>query len=98
MRLTVEQRIRALERENIVLQDTIKVLHKLVKDQGYLINDFIVLRMAAASGDREHNVENARPEEELYTFVCQQRFDKIEKDIKRALKLIESSRFGLKAG
>ncbi len=98
MRLTVEQRLRALERENVVLHDTIKVLHKLVKDQGHLINDYIVRRMAAASADRGHNEEKTRPEEELYTFVCQQRFDKIEKDIKRALKLIESPRFGLKAG
>ncbi|MHC4722116.1 MAG: hypothetical protein ACYS6I_05330 [Planctomycetota bacterium] len=98
MRLTVEQRLRALERENVVLQDTIKVLHKLVKDQGHLINEYIVRRVAAAGEEQGQNGPNARPEEELYTFVCQRRFDKIERDIKKALKLIESSRFGLKAG
>ena len=98
MRLTVEQRLRALERENIVIHDTIKVLHKLVKDQGHLINDYIVRRMAAASSHQAQNGGSARPEEELYTFVCQRRFDKIEKDIKKALRLIENSRFGLKAG
>ena len=98
MRLTVEQRLRALERENVVLHDTLKVLHRLVKEQGHLINEYIVRRMAAVGADQGQDGENARPEEELYTFVCQQRFDKIEKDIKKALKLIESSRFGLKAG
>ncbi len=98
MRLTVEQRLRALERENVVLGDTLNVLHRLVKEQGHLINEYIVRRMAAAGTDQGQNGENARPEEELYTFVCQQRFDKIEKDIKKALKLMESSRFGLKAG
>jgi hypothetical protein len=98
MRLTVEQRLRALERENVVLGDTIKVLHRLVKEQGHLINEYIVRRVAAVGADQGQNGENARPEEELYTFVCQRRFDKIEKDIKKALKLIESSRFGLKAG
>lgn len=98
MRLTVEQRLRALERENVVLHDTLKVLHRLVKEQGHLINEYIVRRVAAAGADQGQNGGNARPEEELYTFVCQRRFDKIEKDIKKALKLIESSRFGLKAG
>ncbi|MHC4913709.1 MAG: hypothetical protein ACYTE5_12040 [Planctomycetota bacterium] len=98
MRLTVEQRLRALERENVVLHDTLKVLHRLVKEQGHLINEYIVRRVAAASADQGQGGENARPEEELYTFVCQRRFDKIEKDIKKALKLIETSRFGLKAG
>ncbi len=98
MRLTIEQRLRALERENVVLHDTLKVLHGLVKEQGHLINEYIVRKMAAAGADQGQNGPNAQPADELYTFICQQRFDKIEKDIKKALKLIESSRFGLKAG
>ncbi len=31
MRLTIEQRVVELERNNVVLQDTIKLLHKLLK-------------------------------------------------------------------
>jgi hypothetical protein len=98
MGLTVEQRLRELERDNMVLHDTIKLLHKLLKDQGKLISEYIVRKMASTNTNGEHGGENNRPEEELYTFVCQQRFDKIEKDIKRILKLIESRGFGLKAG
>lgn len=48
MRLTAEQRLRVLERANVVLHDTLKLLHRLVKDQGHLINEYIVRRVAAA--------------------------------------------------
>jgi len=98
MRLTVEQRLQVLERDTVVLHDTIKLLHKLLKEQGELINSYIVQKMASANANDGHNAENSRPEEELYTFICKQRFDKIEKDVKRTLKLIENLRFGLKAG
>jgi len=101
MRLTVEQRLQALERDTVVLHDTMKLLHKLLREQGELISGYIVQKMAtanAANANDEHNAKNTRPEEELYTFVCKQRFDKIERDVKRTLKLIENLRFGLKAG
>lgn len=98
MRLTVEQRLQALERDAVVLHDTIKLLHKLLKEQGELISEYIVRKVASADASDEHNVKKTRPEEELYTFVCQQRFDKIERDIKKTLKLVENLRFGLKAG
>lgn len=98
MRLTVEQRLQALERDTMVLHDTIKMLHKLLKDQGELINEYIVQKLASANASDERGVKNTRPEEELYTFVCKQRFDKIERDVKKTLKLIENLRFGLKAG
>jgi hypothetical protein len=98
MRLTVEQRLQALERDTVVLHDTMKLLHKLLKEQGELISGYIVQKMASANANDEHNAKNTRPEEELYTFVCKQRFDKIERDVKKTLKLIENLRFGLKAG
>lgn len=83
MRLTIEQRLRALERDVVVFQDTIKLLHKLLKDQGELIHDYIVQKVANANDNGESNSGNARPEDALYTFVCKQRFDKIDKDIKK---------------
>jgi len=96
MRLTIEQRLQALERETVVLHDTIKLLHRLLKDQGKLINDYIVQKMA--NGSDEANGGGTRPEQEIYTFVCQRRFDKLEKDIKKTLQLIENLKFKLKAG
>lgn len=98
MRLTIEQRLQTLERDTIVLHDTVKLLHKLLKEQGGLISEYIVRKIASADADDKHHAKNSRPEEELYTFVCQRRFEKIEKDIKKTLKLIENLRFGLKAG
>ncbi len=98
MRLTIEQRLQALERDTVVLHDTIKLLHKLLKEQGGLISEYIVRKVASADMNDKHRAKNTRPEEELYTFVCQRRFDKIEKDIKKTLRLIENLRFGLKAG
>lgn len=96
MRLTTEQRLQALERETVVLHDTIKLLHKLLKDQGKLISDYIVQKIA--NGSQEANGEGMRPEQEIYAFVCQRRFDKLEKDVKKTLQLIENLKFKLKAG
>jgi hypothetical protein len=99
MRLTVDQRLQTLERDIVVLQDTLKLLHKLIKEQGRLINDFIMQKVAAAAnftGDCE--AENGRPEVEVYTFICQKRFEKLEKDFKKVLKLMEKSHSVLKAG
>jgi len=97
MRLTTEQRLQALERDAVVFHDTVKMLHRLLKEQGELINEYIVRKMASANANDEDKAENIRPEKELYTFVCQRRFDKLEKDIKKTLKLVENIRFGAKA-
>jgi hypothetical protein len=97
MRLTVDQRLQALEREVVVLRDTVKLLHKLLKEQGALISEYIVQKVAEANETDETNGENTRPEQELYTFVCKQRFDKIEKDVKKTLQLIENLRFRIRA-
>jgi hypothetical protein len=92
----MKQRLDALERHVVVLQDTMKLLHRLLKQQRELINDYITEKVtAAAKADRDGSV---RPEEALYTFRCRQRFDKIEKDIGKIEKMIENSRSGLKAG
>jgi hypothetical protein len=98
MRLTTEQRLQALERDAVVFHDTVKLLHKLLKEQGELISEYIVRKVASADVSDKHHAKNTRPEDELYTFVCQRRFNKIEKDIRKTLKLIENLRFGLKAG
>ncbi len=98
MRLTVEQRLRALERDAAVLHDTVKMLHKLIKNQRELISEYIVRRVSLSKGDGQANEANSRPEDELYTFVCTQRFDRIEKGLKKTLQLVDNLRFGLKAG
>ena len=95
MRLTSEQRIAALERDNIVLHDTIKLLHKLMKEQKQLINDYITQKVSSV--EDQHN-SSRHPEDVLYTFVCKQRFDRLEKQIEKLQKSTCDRRFGLKAG
>ena len=98
MRLTVEHRLVALERDVVVLRDTIKLLHKLLKEQGELIRDYIVQKVAQAAVQDGEEGGCRRPEDVLYTFVCRKKFDRIEKDMKQTLKLIENLKFRLKAG
>jgi len=97
MRLTIEQRIAALERENVVLHDTVKLLHKLLKEQRLLINDYITQKVMSASEVEKHK-GNLRPEKELFTFVCKRRFERLEKRIDKIQKLVENPKLGLKAG
>ncbi len=85
MKLTSEQRIAALEREQIILQDTIKVLHKMLKEQRQLINDYITHKVSSSEEDEKH-VNNGRSVDALYTFVCKQRFDYLEKRMERIRK------------
>ena len=90
MRLTSEQRITALEREIIVLQDTIKLLHKMLKEQRQLINDFITHKVTALDeGEKQGN--NGRSEDALYTFVCKQRFDYLERRMERIRKTFKDA-------
>jgi len=98
MRLTVEQRLVALERDNVVLHDTIKLLHKLLKEQRGLINDYITLRVTSADKSNAQKGAKTRPEDALYTFICKQRFDRIEKDMGRLRNFMKNSEFSLKAG
>ena len=94
-RLTTEQRLKALERDIVILNDTTKMLHKMLKDQGRLISDYIAQKVASADED---NNGNHRPEDALSVFVCRRRFEKLEKDMGKIRKLLETLRFGLKAG
>ncbi len=98
MRLTTEQRLESLERDVVVLQDTVKLLHKLLKQQHELINDYITRKVTSTAGGDKHSEENVRPEDALYTFVCRRRFDDIERQIEKIRKMIEHSKLGLKAG
>lgn len=98
MRLTVEQRLAALERDVVVLRDTVKMLHGLLKEHRQLISDYITQQVMSANTSDEENRGNVRPEDALYTFICRQRFDKMEKSIEKIRRLIEDARFGLRAG
>ena len=98
MRLTIEQRLESLERDVVVLQDTMKLLHKLLKQQRELINDYITKKVTSAKFSDKESEGNARPEDALYIFTCRQRFDRIEKEIEKVRKMIEGSKVGLKAG
>jgi hypothetical protein len=97
MTLTINQRLQALEREVVVLHDTFKLLHKMLKNQGEMINDYIVRKVAEASPADEGGNGNGRPEQELYAFVCKQRFDKLEKDLRKMIQMVEGLRFRHKA-
>lgn len=97
MRFTMEQRIAALERDNVVLHDTIDLLHRLLKEHRQLINEYITQQMTAAERSVDETGD-VRPEDALYTFVCRQRFDRMSKEVESLRKLIEHPRFGSKAG
>jgi hypothetical protein len=97
MRLTTEQRLIALERENVVLQGKVTMLHKLLKEQRRLINDYITRKITSAN-QTEAQTGTSRPEDALYTFKCKQKFDRLEKDIDRINKSMSNSRLDLKAG
>jgi len=97
MRLTAEQRLAALERDVIVLHDTVKMLHGLLKEHRQLISDYITQQIMSANTSEENRV-NVRPEDALYTFICRQRFDKMEKSIENIRRLMEDTSLGLRAG
>lgn len=97
MRLTIEQRVAALERESIVLSDTVKLLHKLLKEQRRLTNEYITQKVTfARQGDEQE--DSVPPETGLYTFVCRTRFERLEKQVEKMRKLVESQSVGLRAG
>lgn len=85
MRLTTAQRIAELERETVVLRDTVKVLHNMLKQQKQLINEYITAKFTAhgKSAHGSGSVPDTRPEDALYTFRCRRRFEKIERDIRK---------------
>ena len=80
LRLTTEQRIAALERANVMLSDRTKILHDMLKQQRQLINDYITQSIALA-GEEKQATGAGRPEDALYTFVCRQRFERMERSL-----------------
>ena len=96
MRLTTEQRIAALERDNVVLHDTIKLLHKLLKEQQQLISEYITQKMMSSNGSGGQKGKVCTTDAQ-YTFKCKRRFEVIEKQIERIHKSIEEPKHGLKA-
>lgn len=80
LRLTTEQRIAPLERANVVLSDRTKILHNMLKQQRQLINDYITQTIALA-GEERQAADSGRPEDALYTSVCRQRFEQMERDL-----------------
>ncbi len=97
MRLTIEQRLAALERENVVLYDTTKLLHRMLKTQRQLINDYITQTVISTNQNGEQE-ESRRPEDALYTFVCRQRFEGIEQHMQALRELVQDPKSELKAG
>lgn len=97
MRLTVEQRLAALERENVVLQDRVTILHKLLKEQRELINDYITQSVSSANLTKGQN-GNFHPEDARFTFICKRKFDRLEKNIEKIRKSVTNSTIGLRAG
>lgn len=97
MRLTTEQRLVALERENVVLQGKVTMLHRLLKEQRQLIHDYITQKVASVS-DTEVRTGTLRPEDALYTFICRRKFDRLEKEITKIGKYISNSETELRAG
>ena len=96
MRLTIEQRIAGLERDNVVLHDKIKLLHKLLKEQQQLIKEYITQKMMSSnvSGNQRGNVCATDAQ---YTFKCKRRFEIIEKQVEKMHKLIQKPKHGLRA-
>jgi hypothetical protein len=90
MRFTTEQRLLALERENVVLHNTTKLLHQMLKEQRQLINDYIIQSLTATDINNEQD-ESARLEEAIYTFNCKQRFDRLEKSLEKLCKQMDEA-------
>ena len=85
MRFTVEQRLAQLERENIILHDTTKMLHRMLKEQQQLIRDYIAQAIVSAERSEVQNeqVRTEKAEKAQYTFTCMKRFDRLEKAIEK---------------
>ena len=84
MRLTIEERLAALERENVVLHDKLKVLHKLMKEQRELTMDY-TQKVVSVSDSK---AEIMHPEEVRYTYCCRPRFERLEKQMEQVEKLV----------
>ncbi len=84
MRLTSEERIAALERENVVLHDTLKMLHRMLKEERELVKGY-TQQVMAVSDDK---AEIRHPEDIRYTYYCRPRFEKLEKQMEQMQKQV----------
>lgn len=82
LRLTTEQRLVALERQNVMLRDKMKTLHGMLKQQRQLVNEYITQRVLLADGDGGA-VPYDQSTEALGSFLCQRRFEQVEERIDR---------------
>jgi hypothetical protein len=78
LKLTTEHRIAALERENVVLRDKMRILHGMLKQQKQLINEYITQQILTADGDEQAAGDNTSSET-LGSFLCRQRFEQMER-------------------
>jgi len=90
MRFTVEQRLAQLERENVVLHDSTRLLHRMLKDQQRLIKDYIT-QMLVTTDESEAQTGRVRAEKGQYIFTCKQRFDRLEGVIEKLHKQMAES-------
>lgn len=90
MRFTTEQRLLALERENVVLHNTTQLLHRMLKEQRQLINDYIIQSLTSTETNSEQD-ESTRLEGTIYTFNCKQRFDRLEKSLEKLCKQMDET-------
>lgn len=77
MRLTREQRIAALERENVVLRDKMELLHAMLKQQRQIIKEYIVQQITRVEGHQQGDAASASSGAHS-AFVCRRRFEQME--------------------
>jgi len=98
MRLTTQQRIHSLERDVEVLQGTMKMLHKLLRQQREMIHEYITVKVRNPANEVKGRNGTVHPVDAVYTFVCKKRFDKLEKDLRKVLKSTEGPPLAEKVG
>jgi len=94
-RLTTGQRLAALELDNRMLADKLRILHRMLKEQRHLINDFITRDLTLVS--THDSDRSGKPDKAMYTFVCQQRFERLETEIENMRRDTRNSSIGRKA-
>ena len=82
LRLTTQQRLAALERENVVLHDKMKTLHGMLKEQRQLIAEYITQQILLADGDGT-GASRTESGETVGHFLCQRRFEQLEERVEQ---------------
>jgi len=84
---TTEQRLAALEANIAGLGETVDRLHKMVREQGDLIREYITTQ-SVAGGSKSSPSSSISPEDAIFTFVCRRRFDHVEKELSKLKQLL----------